>query len=117
MKNLLCLLSFCILQIPLNCIAEDVRDQLPKERKYEFIKTNSVSQNLDVFKQYESEKSRKVIFLCFPNSISFKVEAKWDLNLKTQKDAEKIAKDACIKSSSTERYVVIGFKSDKEFKF
>lgn len=117
MKNLLSLLSFCILQIPSNCFAEDVRDQLPKEGKYEFIKANSINQNLDVFKQYESEKSKKVIFLCFPNSISFKVEAKWDLNFKTQKDAEKIAKEACIKSSSTERYVLIGFKLKDELKF
>jgi hypothetical protein len=67
-------------------------------------------------KKYESEKSRKVIFLCFPNSISFKVEAKWGLDLKTQKDAEKIAKDACIKSSATERFVVLGFKSKEEVK-
>jgi hypothetical protein len=117
MKNLLCLISFCIIQIPSICFADDVRDQLPKERKYEFIKANSISQNLDVFKQYESIKSKKVIFLCFPNSISFKVEAKWDLDFKTQQDAEKIAKDACIKSSSTERYVVIGFKLKDEFKF
>ena len=117
MKKLLCLVLLCLLQFSLNCFAEDVRDQLPKEGKYEFIKANSVSQNLDVFKQYESEKSRKVIFLCFPNSISFKLQAKWDLEIKTQKDAEKIAKDACIKSSATERFVVIGFKSEKEFRF
>jgi hypothetical protein len=101
---------------PFFAFAEDVRDQLPKEGKYEFIKANSINQNLDVFKKYESEKSRKVIFLCFPNSISFKVEAKWDLDLKTQKDAEKIAKDACIKSSATERFVVLGFKSKEEVK-
>ena len=117
MKKQISLLLFCLFQISSNCFAEDVRDQLPKEGKYEFIKANSVSQNLDVFKQYESEKSRKVIFLCFPNSISFKLQAKWDLELKTQKDAELIAKDACLKSSATERYVVIGFKLKDEFKF
>ena len=117
MKKLLCLVSLCLLQFSSNCFAEDVRDQLPKEGKYEFIKANSVSQNLDVFKQYEAEKSKKVIFLCFPNSISFKLQAKWDLELKTQKDAELIAKDACLKSSATERYVVIGFKLKDELKF
>lgn len=117
MKKQLWLVSLCLLQFASNCFAEDVRDELPKEGKYEFIKANSISQNLSVFKQYESEKSKKVIFLCFPNSISFKVQAKWDVEIKTQKDAEKIAKEACLKSSSTERYVVIGFKSEKEFRF
>lgn len=102
---------------PLFASAEDVRDQLPKEGKYEFIKANSVSQNLDVFRQYESAKSKKVIFLCFPNSITFKLQAKWDLEIKTKNDAEMIAKDACLKSSSTERYVVIGFKLKDEIKF
>lgn len=117
MKKLLCLISFCTLQIPSICFAEDVRDQLPKEGKYEFIKANSISQNLDVFKQYESENSKKVIFLCFPNSITFKLQAKWNLEIKTQKDAEMIAKDACLKSSATERYVLIGFKLKDELKF
>ena len=117
MKKQLWLVSFCLLQISSNCFAEDVRDQLPKEGKYEFIKANSVSQNLDVFKQYEAEKSKKVIFLCFPNSISFKIQAKWDAEIKTQKDAEKIAKDSCLKSSATERYVVLGFKYEKELRF
>ena len=116
MKKQLWLVSLCLLQYSSNCFAEDVRDELPKEGKYEFIKANSVSQNLDVFKQYESEKSKKVIFLCIPNSISFKLQAKWDLEIKTQKEAEKIAKDSCLKSSSTERYVVLGYKSEKEIR-
>jgi hypothetical protein len=117
MKKQLWLALFCFLQFSSNCFAEDVRDQLPKEGKYEFIKANSVSQNLDVFKQYESEKSKKIIFLCFPNSISFKLQAKWDLEIKNQSQVEKIAKDACLKSSSTERYVVLGFKLKDELKF
>ena len=117
MKKQISLLLFCIFQISLNCFAEDVRDQLPKEGKYEFIKANSVSQNLDVFKQYEAEKSTKVIFLCVPNSISFKLQAKWDLDIKTQGEAEKVAKDACLKSSSTERYAVLGYKVKKEIRF
>jgi hypothetical protein len=117
MKKQVWLVLFCLLQFSSNCFAEDVRDQLPKEGKYEFIKANSVKQNLDVFKQYESEKSKKVIFLCFPNSITFKLQAKWDLEIKSQSEVEKIAKDACLKSSATERYVVIGFKLKDEFKF
>jgi hypothetical protein len=94
-----------------------VRDQLPKEGKYEFIKANSVSQNLDIFKQYELERSKKIIFLCFPNSISFKLQAKWDLQIQTKSDAEKIAKDTCLKSSSTERFMMLGLKLKDEIKY
>ena len=54
MKKQLSLISFGLLQIASNCFAEDVRDQFPREGKYEFIKANSISQNLDVFKQYEA---------------------------------------------------------------
>ena len=52
-----------------------------------------------------------------PLLLIFKLQAKWDLEIKNQNEAEKIVKDACLKSSATERYVVIGFKLKDEFKF
>jgi hypothetical protein len=51
-----------------------------------------------------------------PLLLIFKLQAKWDIEIKNQTDAEKIAKDACLKSSSTERYVVLGFKIKEEVK-
>ena len=46
----------------------------------------------------------------------FKLQAKWDLEIKNQNEAEKIVKDARLKSSSTERYVVLGYKIKEEVK-
>ena len=52
-----------------------------------------------------------------PHLLIFKLQAKWDLEIKNQNEAEKIVKDACLKSFATERYAVIGFKLKDEFKF
>lgn len=38
----------------------------------------------------------------------------WDLEIKNYSQVEKIEKDACLKSSSTEQYVVLGFKLKDE---
>ncbi len=51
---------------PFFAFAEDVRDQLPKEGKYEFIKANSINQNLDVFKKIRVREVEEGNFLVLP---------------------------------------------------
>ena len=106
-----------LLLIPNICLAEDVRDNMPPKGKYEYIKKQSVLQNIELFNTYEEKKSKKVIFICIPNSVMFKVGAVWGLDFIDRKSANRIAKQACLDSSSTERYVVLGYKSKNEIKY
>ena len=93
-----------------------ILEELPKKDKYGYIKKNSLAENLSVFNQYEAQKSDKVIFICIPNFISFRLEAYWDLDeIRNKADAEKFAAKECAASSSG--YVLLGYSIRSEFKF
>ena len=47
-----------LLLIPNICLAEDVRDNMPPKGKYEYIKKQSVLQNIELFNTYEEKKSK-----------------------------------------------------------
>ena len=77
-----------------------ILEELPKKDKY----------------GYEAQKSDKVIFICIPNFISFRLEAYWDLDeIRNKADAEKFAANECAASSSG--YVLLGYSIRSEFKF
>lgn len=86
-------------------------DSLPNSNRYEFVKKESNSENLAVFTQYESKDSRKLIFVCGGLN-AFSVNAYWDLDIKSQKEAERFAAENCDQSA-----VLLGYTIEREYRF
>jgi phage terminase large subunit-like protein len=98
-----------------NAEGESVQQQLPKKGKYQFIKKDSIPANLRIFQIYESEKSKKIIFICTPSFFSYTVNALWDLEIKSKYQAEKVASEYC--GERLAGYALLGFKINKEIRF
>jgi hypothetical protein len=88
-------------------VLADVMDDLPKNNRYNYVKKISAAGNLSVFDQYEAQDSSKIIFLCIPNSFSFKVQALWDVVISNKQEATKLAKSTCSEQYS--RFVLLGY--------
>lgn len=97
-----------------NAEGESVQQQLPKNGKYQFIKKDSIPANEKIFQIYESEKSKKVIFICTPSFFSYTVNALWDLEIKSKNQAEQVASKYCGERLSG--YALLGYKINKDIK-
>jgi hypothetical protein len=103
----------------LNVSADSIKgvlEELPEKDKYGYIKKNSDFSNIDVFKQYEAQKSDKIIFICIPSFITFKLHAFWNIDrIKNKIDAEKFAADICAENASG--FVLLGYSIRTNYKF
>ncbi len=97
-----------------SAVGETVQEQLPKKGQYEFVKKEANPINAQIFELNEAEKSKKAIFLCTPNFFSFTVNALWDLEIKSKKQANQIAREFCEERLAG--YVLLGYKINKDIK-
>ena len=94
-----------------------IADQLPAVGKYNWVKSDQKGQPTDVFQKYEVSRTKKVIFICL-NYYVYNAIAKWDINIKSKKDAEKIAMDYCgDRVDGVNGFVLLGYKINKEIRY
>jgi len=121
MSHLKKVVLIMLIAFKFNCFAEGeptkfvgISEQLPKIGKYQFIKNDSYKISSDIFKIFEDAKSKKIIFICL-NFYEYNVNSKWDLEIKSKKDAEKIAMDYCGYQGLG--FELLGYKVKKEIRF
>lgn len=104
------LLSLCAIFANIIGHTEEIKtiyEQIPNIGKYEFFLSNSLDENKKTFDTYESKKGGKIITACIPNAYGFYIKAKWDITVKNQDDATRLATEACAENGHG--FVLLGY--------
>ena len=100
--------------IPSN--AEDVYALTSGKNIYARAKKDAVSENLQVFQQYEAIHSKKIIAVCANGAATYAVAARWDVSITSNAEAEDEADKLCAELGAFGG-TLIGYKIKKDIRF
>jgi hypothetical protein len=108
MKKIIPALLFAVNSVL--CSATETKtiyEEIPNVGKYEYFLKNSIGKNRDVFEIYESKNGGKVLVACIPNAYGFYMQTEWDLIVRSEAEASRIATKIC--SQKGHGFVLIGY--------
>jgi hypothetical protein len=112
LKNKL-LITLIVLSVN-NAFSLEAHNLASKNGRYEYIKKDSIPENLVVFKKYENSKTRKIIYLCTHGAGRYSVRAQWDLEIVSKQEAQNLAQNDC--GEALAGYMLLAYKIKTEHK-